>query len=559
MQRKKQTLARAKSNNLTTLDLAFLDRGPKSTKIARRDVLAFVRAMAITAASKRAGQAGLLGGLALIADAGTPVANADTGASEGKVFGSDTVRELAKALSGKPFKLPTLKLPPPLQKLTYDQYRDIRFAADKAVWRGEMLGFELQLLSLGFLYDVPVEIGLVEDGKVRALTANSELFNFGPLVGPVATDATLGFSGFRIHGPINKQSYLDEYAVFQGASYFRLLARGQVYGLSARGLAINTARPGGEEFPFFRAFWIEKPKANARAIVVHALLDSKSLTGAYTFSISPGAPTSMDIEATLYPRRDVPHFGVAPLTSMYLLGSAHHRLGQDFRPSVHDSEGLVIVNRAGEQIWRPLTNPKTLQVSDFVDNGPRAFGLAQRDRRFENFEDLEARYERRPTAWIEPKGHWGKGFVELIEIPTQEEIHDNVVAYWRPSGGLIASRPFHMAYRLNWGRELVQASQPTAKVIKTRVGGGPSQGTYRFVVDFSAEGLNVSNSLPKPEISASGAKISKPVVRRNPAIKGVRIAFVLDPGKADVVELRLSLKKNTQTISEVWLYRWTRS
>ncbi|MEQ1719032.1 MAG: glucan biosynthesis protein, partial [Hyphomicrobium sp.] len=332
-------------------------------------------------------------------------------------FSAEIVKDMAAKLAKGDFTKATVELPEPFNKLSYDQYRDIRFKSDQAIWRGDKLDAEVQLFPMGWLYDTPVEIWLIEDGEARAMTADGRLFALGPLIGKGPEQAPFGFSGFRIHGPVNRADYYDEFVVFQGASYLRAVGRGENYGASARGLAINTARPGGEEFPYFRSFWIEKPKSGTPGITVHALLDSPSLTGAYRFVIQSGEATTMDVEATLFPRKAIPHVGIAPLTSMYLHGAANQRRSGDFRPSVHDSNGLAVFNGSGERLWRPLTNPKTLQVSAFMDKDPKGFGLAQRDRTFHAFEDLEAHYERRPTVWVEPKGGWGEGVIELIEIP----------------------------------------------------------------------------------------------------------------------------------------------
>ncbi len=339
--------------------------------------------------------------------AGITSASAEPVTDSAAPFNVSVVQNLAQQLSTSDFASPSLGLPETFKKLGYDQFRDIRFRTDQAIWRGDKIDFELQLLPMGWLYNVPVELWLVDDGTAKRLKADSNLFSLGPLIKDAEPGAPYGFSGFRVHGPINRPDYFDEYVVFQGASYFRAVGRGQLYGLSARGLAINTARPGGEEFPIFRAFWIEKPKPGARSIVIHALLDSVSTTGAYRFEVEPGEATIMDVEATLYPRRPLTHVGLGPLTSMYLHGPGHHRIDDDFRPAVHDSDGLAIYNGNNECIWRPLTNPRTLQTSAFMDRNIKGFGLCQRARSFHSFEDLEARYEKRPTLWIEPKGTWG--------------------------------------------------------------------------------------------------------------------------------------------------------
>jgi len=441
--------------------------------------------------------------------------------------------------------------------------RDIRFRPEHAIWRGEERNFELQLLPLGWLYKSPVDVWVNTraGGEPQRLTADSRLFAMGPLIGEATTSAPYAFSGFRVHGPLNRVDYFDEIAVFQGASYFRAVGRGLGYGLSARGLAIATGRPEGEEFPFFRAFWIERPERGASEVVVHALLDSPSTTGAYRFVIAPGATTTMDVEATLFPRRSMPFAGLAPLTSMYLHGAAQRRIRDDFRPAVHDSEGLAILNGRGECLWRPLANPRRLQASAFVDTDPKGFGLCQRDRAFASYQDLEARYERRPTAWVEPKGRWGAGAVELIEIPAEEEIHDNIVAFWRPAAPIAPGKPMRFAYRLHWG-EAIPVPWSGIRAGKTHRGrhaNNKQTGSTVFVVDFDGPAAGDLGSLPEAEVSASAGTLAHVVVQKNPEIAGFRVSFELDPGQAEIVELRLGLKSAGQLISENWLYRWTQT
>ncbi len=471
---------------------------------------------------------------------------------------ADHVKGLAERLARTDFVKPRIDPPAPFGSLTYDQYRDIRFRPEKSIWREEKLGYEVQLFPIGFLYDIPVDVWIVDGGTARLLKADGNLFSMGPLVGANLEGAPFAFSGFRIHGPLNRSDYYDEFVLFQGASYFRATGRNQIYGLSARGLAIGTARPGGEEFPIFRAFWIEKPAAGASSIVVHALLDSPSTAGAYKFTIQPGAATVMDVDMTLYPRRPLSHIGVAPLTSMFLRGAASHRVEGDFRPNVHDSDGLAIVNGRNERLWRPLANPKTLQASAFMDKDCKGFGLSQRDRSFFDYEDLEARYERRPSVWVEPKGGWGDGSVELIEIPADEEIHDNIVAYWKPAGDLAPGAGHAFGYRLYWAQE-PPAAWAGARVRKTFVTLFRSSGASQFVVDFDGPGLADLADLPFASLEASGGRVSNLTTRRHPEIAGVRVAFELDPGGTDLIELRLGLKVSGRLISESWLYRWTQS
>ncbi|MBK9078201.1 MAG: glucan biosynthesis protein [Hyphomicrobium sp.] len=514
--------------------------------VSMAGALAFVRGLAASSHAFAGDQ-----GAAAVPAAG------DAAAAAKPVFGAENVIEAARSLAATEFAKPTIELPPPFNSLSYDQYRDIRFRSDQAIWRGEKLDFELQLFPMGWLYEMPVELNIIEDGEVRKLVANDRLFSLGPLIGQGPEAAPFGFSGFRIHGPINRADYYDEFVVFQGASYLRGVGRGQNYGASARGLAINTARPGGEEFPFFRTFWIEKPKAGTPQLVVYALLDSPSTTGAYRFVIQAGEATTMDVGATLFPRKGVPYVGIAPLTSMFLHGSADPRPMLDFRPEVHDSEGLAIWNGGGELIWRPLVNPKTLQISAFMDKDPKGFGLWQRTRNFDAYQDLEAHYERRPSVWVEPKGGWGEGSIELVEIPVEDEIHDNIAAFWKPAKGLEAGQGITFDYRLYWAGQ-VPVAWSGARVAKTRIGNAKKPGSFLFVIDFEGQAVADIRDLPVANVTASTGSVSNVVVQRNSNLPGVRVAFDMSPDGSELVELRLVLKAAEQTLSETWLYRWTK-
>lgn len=366
-------------------------------------------------------------------------------------FNPSMVRELARNLASKSFEAPDEKLPGGLKDLTYDQYRSIRFLPEHALWRGEKLPFQAQFFHRGFFYKNKVTLFEVADGKVSEIRYSKDDFSFGENV-PAFTETDLGFAGFRIHAPINKPDYYDEVCVFLGASYFRAVAKDEIYGLSARGLSIDTGEAKGEEFPYFKAFWLERPVPNATSLVIHALLDSKSCAASYRFTIRPGNTTVFDVEASLYPRSDLEHAGLAPMTSMFFFGPNDRNDVDDFRPSVHDSDGLAIYNGKGESLWRPLSNPRDLQISTFQDVNPHGFGLMQREKNFFAYQDIESRFEKRPSLWVEPIGDWGEGAVILIEIPTKEEIHDNIAAFWRPKAPLKAKSENNLTYRLHWGR-----------------------------------------------------------------------------------------------------------
>src|SRR5205085_6387853 len=157
-------------------------------------------------------------------------------------------------------------------------------------------------------------------------------------------------------------------------------------------------------------------------VTVYALLESQRATGAYRFDIVPGAETVVRVQARLYLRAaatQVATLGIAPLTSMFFSGENQPRRG-DFRPEVHDSDGLQVATGDGEWLWRPLQNPARMTVTSFAVRELRGFGLMQRDRTFSSYEDTEARYERRPSAWVRPLSDWGPGRVELVQLPTPD-------------------------------------------------------------------------------------------------------------------------------------------
>jgi glucans biosynthesis protein len=468
-------------------------------------------------------------------------------------FTVQTVADLARTRAAQPYRPPPADLPARLAKLDYDAYRGIRFRPERALWRSEGLPFQAQFFHRGFFFKERVDLDEVVAGQARPIPYDPTAFA-SRLVDLAGLPADLGYAGLRLHAPINRPDYFDEVAVFQGASYFRSLGRDQVYGLSARGLALNTTGPGGEEFPVFRRFWLERPGPHADTCVIHALLDSPSAAGAWRFAIRPGEATVFEVEARLYPRRDLATVGIAPLTSMYLFGPASPRRFDDFRRAVHDSDGLQMLNGAGERLWRPLTNPSSIQESAFADRGPRGFGLVQRSRRLSDFEDLEARYDRRPSCWIEPQGDWGPGAVHLVELPSAKEIEDNVVAFWRPDAPLQAGREHLFRYRMSWGPP---PAPGVARVVQTRTGADwNATGARQFSIDYQGETASDLQGV-QPRVSASAGRTSPPIATRDPRTGALRVAFELQPGSARTVELRAALERSGRPASETWMYRWT--
>jgi glucans biosynthesis protein len=479
-------------------------------------------------------------------------------AAGGYQFSFDTLLAEAKRLAAKPYAPQRSTLPAGLDKLSPEQYRSIYFNREAAIWRSAGLPFRLELLRANFNQKVPpVTVSTVEEGAAHDLIATPAMFQIAPSLPQldnISDKVSLPLSGFRLVAQINSKKTWDEFLVFQGASYFRGVAKGLLYGLSARGLAINTAEPAGEEFPAFTHFWIERPIPRATSIVIDALLESESITGAYRFTVQPGVVTAMDVTCTLFPRSELRVVGIAPLTSMFLFDETNRGRLDDYRPEVHDSDGLQITSSTGEHIFRQLANPIKLQVSTFTTRPPEGFGLVQRSRDQSDFQDFEDMYERRPSAWIEPKGDWGPGAVELVEIPSGRESNDNIVAFWRPAQGLAAGHPAEFAYRLSW---LAEPALPKGlgEVMATRSGASLDGKRRVFLLDIvgageKADGLSV-------DASASAGKISNVALTSNMAMHGLRASFEIDPNNADLIEMRLRILRGDQPVSETWLYRWT--
>src|SRR5271163_5284171 len=417
-------------------------------------------------------------------------------------FGYQDVVKRARDLAAAPFDSSIPPLPDGLATLDFDGWRDIRFKSDKPLLGQEGANFRLELFHLGHLYKRPVVVNVLRDGIPAPIPYAANLFDYGHTkLG--ALPINLGFAGFRLRFPINAPHVWDEVIAFLGTSYFRFLGRGQRYGLSARGLAIGAAPRLNEEFPFFREFWIETPDATAEHVVIHALLDGESATGAFRFDLNPGQETFIDANVTLFARKATPALGLAPLSSMYFVGKADRRFTDDFRGELHDSDGLLMHTGAGEWIWRPLTNPAKPQVSVFLDANPRGFGLLQRDRNFSDYEDLDLAYELRPSYWIEPHEGWGAGNVELVELPTSDESNDNIVAFWAPKDGVDAGKSLAYGYRIT-SLAMHQSLTPGGRTVGTfrvapRALGAPESpppGAARFLIDFSGGDLSYYMSDP---------------------------------------------------------------
>lgn len=468
----------------------------------------------------------------------------------------------ARALSAAPYQKPPGELPADIAGLDWDQYQSIRFQPDHALWADDHLRFKLQFFHLGLYFKRPVHLYEVTGGRARELAYDPAMFDYGKSgLQAHRQPKDLGFAGFRLNFHTAPR---HDVVAFLGASYFRAVGGERQYGLSARGLAVDTGLPRDEEFPEFTEFYFERPAPESNTLVVYALLDSPSVAGAYRFAITTGETTLMDVDATLYPRKPIERLGIAPCTSMYQHGENDRRMANDWRPEIHDSDGLSMWRGNGEFIWRPLANPATLRYNSFADENPRGFGLLQRDRDFAHYQDDGAFYDKRPSLWVEPKHGWGTGSVVLIEIPTADETFDNIVAFWNPARKPQPGEELLFGYRLYWGAKAA-VRPPLAHVVATRTGLGGIVGqkrkyfSWRFVVDFVGGDMALVDATApvEPIITASRGRVEITSARPQKEIDGWRAAFDLVPDDStEPITLRMYLSCDGQALSETWLYEW---
>ncbi len=466
-------------------------------------------------------------------------------------FSFASVREQARRLAAEPYRKPDPISSPALKAMSYDQYMQVRFRGEKALWHGTASPFRAELFPAGFIYEAPVSIFTVANGQATPVTATSDMFDFS--TADLRGDIAPALAGFRLTYPLHGAKR-DEIVAFLGASYFRPIARGQVYGASARGLSIDTGLPRPEEFPYFRSFWLLSPADDAREVVVWALLDTPAAAGAYAFTIRPGTRTTVEISASLFMRHDVSLMGLAPLTSMFLMGKGGPRR-DDFRPEVHDSDGLLLHTGAGERIWRPLVNPTALSVSSFVDRDPRGFGLLQRERAFGQYQDTSANYHARPGFWVEPLEPWGEGEVRLLELPTDSEIHDNIAAFWAPRTPPRKGERLDLRYRLT-----ALSGEPfpdtTGRVVATRSSALVGRPRQRLVVvEFAGGDLDslAAEQAVEPVVSTSSGKVLQQRSERTPSGTW-RLLAEVEPDGRTPMDLRAFLRLRGEALTETWSY-----
>lgn len=394
-----------------------------------------------------------------------------------------------------------------------------------------------------------VGINVVSAGQARPLINTQGLFGAAQNVDP---------AGFRVMHADGHGDWL----AFLGASYFRAAGEKDQFGLSARGVAVDTGTmPGAEEFPEFTEFWIEDlggPEGRQR-LVIHALLEGPSLTGAYAIDTrQTEAGVVQEIKTTLFLRKDVARLGLAPMTSMFCFDEATRIDHRDWRPEVHDSDGLAIWMANGERIWRPLENPPEPRTNTFRADSVRAFGLVQRDQAFDHYQDDLAFYDRRPSLWVEPQGDWGAGAVVLYAFGTISENVDNIAAFWLSDRPAKAGQRQDFAYRLTWtSRDL--AANANARCIKVFAGpggvpgGDPIPGATRYVIDFEGDalaGLNRGSGVTAELDLPAAAVLHKavgPVAGRD---RLWRVTLDIKTEGLAAREFRLFLKRGNGALSE---------
>jgi glucans biosynthesis protein len=469
----------------------------------------------------------------------------------------------ARALAARPYAAPAKTAPASIAHLGWDQFQSIRFRPERALWAGDSLKFQLQFFHLGMQFRRSVRMHEVVDGVAREIAYDPAMFDLAKSgLDASALPHDLGFAGFRI---AFAPDFQRDVAAFLGASYFRAVGGTMQYGLSARGLAVDCGLARPEEFPDFTAYWFERPAPGAQTLIVYALLDSPSVAGAYRFEITPGEPLVMRVDAAIYPRKAIERLGVAPLTSMFLTAPYDRRVSDDWRPSIHDSEGLSLWTGGGEWIWRPLANPPAVRVNTFADRNPHGYGLLQRDRNFDHYQDDGVWYDRRPSVWVEPLAGWGAGTVDLLEIPIAHESFDNVVAFWNPGTPVAKGNEYLYAYRLHWGSKMpagptLAHTAATWSGIGGQVGGKRKHFSRRFAVDFAGGELASLPADAKVESVITLSRGTAELVSARPlaSINGWRAMFDVRPADASAqpIDMRLFLRVGERALTETWIYQW---
>lgn len=483
-----------------------------------------------------------------------------------QAFDYESVVQIAKKRAAEPYSAPS-QIPQFLRDFDFAKLDKIDYKRDRALWHDSGLPFEAMFYHPGSYYSHAVTVHRITDGKVERLPFDKSRFTYSDSELAKRVPDDLGYAGVRLLHELGTPDKLDEVVSFLGASYFRALGADEHYGLSARGLAIDTGSDSGEEFPAFVEYWLVEPEKTGDTLTLYALLDSPSAAGAYRFDIEPGDATRTRVEATLFTRKAIGKLGVAPLTSMFTWGENSLTRLDDYRPEAHDSDGLLVSATNGEWLWRPLRNPQKLSMDQLSADNVRGFGLMQRDRVFDHYQDLDYQYEKRPNAWITPRDDWGAGHLELVQIPSDSEVNDNIALYWVPKDPITQGQRLHYAYDIKWSQDLA-GPESLAHTAATRIGRaavtpGQPRDTMRVVIDFVGGELDKLTEAGdvQPRVNAMrDATINDIKAVRNPHTGGWRLSFLVPTGSLkSPLELRAFLAgANGGALTETWSYALSR-
>ncbi|UQZ90447.1 glucan biosynthesis protein D [Deltaproteobacteria bacterium Smac51] len=470
---------------------------------------------------------------------------------EPEAFSFEDVVQNARRLAQEPFVKPNGGKSDFLKKVSREQWNGISFQENRRLWREIDSDFQAGFFHPGFIFDQPPAISVIDSGVERPLKFSTDFFTYSDTeLQEKAGQMELDFAGFRLLYPLHDAERMDEVVSFLGATHFRGLARHSRYGLEARGLILNPAHPAGEEFPYFRHFWLVRPGPEEAATTVYALLDSPSLTGAYKFVVTPGPSTVMKVTVRIFKRsgREFPEtVGLAPLGSMYLFSEKEGPNG-DWRPEVHNSDILLYSTADKRWFRRPLSNPKRLEINSYALNSPSGFGLMQQDNNFDHYQDLNARYDLRPSLWIEPVGDWGPGRLELIEIPADQDIHSNIIAFWRPY--LIDGDSLNYEYKMYWMPSGVIPHQ-LGRAVDTRRAGWNGGGSH-FIIDFEGGQLTdipaESGLASLVDVSSAGVQVREKKLVKNSVTGGWRLEFKIKPPESGVVDNLMSARGERRSL-----------
>lgn len=478
-------------------------------------------------------------------------------------FSFQDVIDKAEALAAKSWQAPP-QVPRFLQELSYHDYQGIRFKPERTLWLDGDSQFGVMLIPPGLFYHHAVRINVIDGDQTEPLNFDKSLFDYPNAELEKLVPADLGYAGFKLTFPFTEPDAANQFLVFAGASYYRAVGRDNNFGLSGRGIAVNTGLPSGEEFPAFVEFWLEKPDADADSLTFYGLLDGRSLTGAYRFEVRPGDETGLEVSSVLFPRQDIQLAGVAPLTSMFYYGENTLRPDGEWRPEVHDSDGLLVHDGATDEwLWRPLNNPAALSMDYFSVGQVRGFGLLQRDADFRSYMDAEAGYGTRPSAWVEPEDDWGQGHVVLTQLPTPDETNDNIVAFWAPESPLQGKHSYRFDYRVRFGNADL-AREPLARARDSflgdgqRVGGGDAEGAVRIIVDFAGgplDELDADAPVTSQVAALEDGELLEHFVEYLPPLQRWRLSMLVRPAADRNLSVRALLREGEEALSETWTYQ----